>query len=109
MLAPLLPGSPVNKFHGYVDSGFSAVDPSGRVWAMGIDFYDDSDGFSSTLYAAISGDEVRMMDWSRFRLYNTKHFKMAVEMGFPASSDFGIQSDWKPEDIERAYVEQVSA
>lgn len=109
MLAPLLTGSPVQKFHGYIDSGFSAVDPSGRVWAMGIDFYDDSDGFSSTLYAAISGDEARLMDFSRFTAYSTKHFKMMVEMGFPLPSDFGVSGDWRPADIERVYAEQVSA
>ena len=109
MLAPLLTGIPVNKFHGYVDSGFSAVDPSGRVWAMGIGFEDDSDGFSSTSYAAISGDEVRLLNWSRFTTYSTKNFKMMVEMNFPHPTDFGLLGNWWPEDIERVYVERVSA
>lgn len=109
MTDTLLAKRPAQHFHGYVDTGFKAVDPDGRVWFMGESTEGDSDGFDTVCYAAISGQEVRGLHWSRFENYTDRHFRMCVEMGFPHPTELHLLGNWKPADLERVYAAKVSA
>lgn len=109
MLNTILAELPANYIHGYVDSGFTAVDPSGCVWTMGIGQEDDGEGFATTEFVAIAGNTVRCLNWSRFEQYSPIHFKMLVEMGFPRPDQFGLRGNWTPSAISEAYAHRVAA
>lgn len=94
----------VNSLAGYDDKAVEAVDSKGRTWRWFIGEDEDGDGFTTPSHAAVSGNSIQYFNWSRFDRFDAGHFRMFVELDFPASPKRqGMSSPWGADELAAYY------
>ena len=105
-----------DSMHGFDDTSVEATDAAGTIWRWFRGNDDDGDGFNSPAFAAVSDDgRINHFNWSRFGGFDAGHFRMYVELGFPASparnwgDGVARHSPWQPDELAQVHAAQRAA